>query len=377
MPTRKHDFTITEIKAGLFVFVSLAILALFLAAMLGLRVEETPKTFYAHFADTGGLNQGADVRFGGVKVGRVSVIEPAPDSQSLIRATLQVDPATPVNEESRASITQTTLTAEKHLAISTGTDEAALLENGANLESGSGGLFGALDAASGGIVELLDDVKVLVGVSDREGNPVMALGEGETIAELFVGLAEVLGDLKILLGVQDAEGNPTMTEEEQKTVAEIFTNLDDVIAGGGAVMDDIQGVIGENRADLREIVSKLPDIEDAAQNLLEEANALLTDNSESITGAIEELRSVLGSVSSTIEDTAARLDSLTSLLEHTLENLEALSGDTRYVLENNVPVIEDIILDARELMRYLKSFSRTMAEQPQAIIRGKSPTGRH
>lgn len=58
------------------------------------------------------------------------------------------------------------------------------------------------------------------------------------------------------------------------------------------------------------------------------------------------------------------------------QTADALSDDARVLLEDNAPVIEDIIVDIREVMRNMKDFTRTLADEPQSVIRGKTPTGR-
>jgi len=126
MPAKQHDFTATEIKAGIMVLASLIILVGFLVAIRGCRPQdETAKTFYAVFTDISGLNRGADVRFGGVQVGKVTAIEPDPDDRTHIRVTAVIEGYVPVNHGSIATIEQVTMTTEKHLEISTGGAETS------------------------------------------------------------------------------------------------------------------------------------------------------------------------------------------------------------------------------------------------------------
>jgi phospholipid/cholesterol/gamma-HCH transport system substrate-binding protein len=81
MPAKQHDFTATEIKAGVFVLMSLVILVGFVISIRGCAPsDESAKTFYAVFKDISGLNRGADVRFGGVRVGKVTAIQASPPS---------------------------------------------------------------------------------------------------------------------------------------------------------------------------------------------------------------------------------------------------------------------------------------------------------
>lgn len=377
MPAQKHDFTKTEIKAGIFVFVSGALLIVFIAAILGLRPTAQTKMFYTFFTDTGGLDNGADVRFGGVKVGRVKAIAPASGTPSLIRVTAEVRANTPVNALSTAYVSQVTLTAAKHLEISTGSNEAALLEDGAEIPRGAGGLFGQLDAVAGGVVGLIEDVKSLIGAPDDTGTVVVEEAEMRTIADLFRSVDGLLADLRTLLGVTDADGQPVKPPEERVTVARVVENVDGVVIEGGELVKDLRGVLEENRQGISDIVTKATEIEDSAQALIKDLGEFLEENRPSIDGAIADAREIMRNANDIVAKLAAQLDALVASLQETLDNAGVLSAEARSLLEENAPAIEDIIADVGQMVRNLKELTRTLAEEPQAVIRGRTPAGRN
>lgn len=361
MAKREYDFTKAEIKAGIFVLVSLLIFGGFVAVVMGYRTIKETKRFYIYFEDTGGLNLGADVRFGGIRVGRVVGIQPAPEDQSRIQAIAEVSATTPVNAQSYAYISQTTLTSEKHLEITTGGVDSAQLESGSEIPGGTGGLFGSLDKLAGKAVGLIDSVSGMM--SEDDG----AVGEG--FGNIFESLGGVLSDFRILLGVIDSNGNVIMTEEEQKTVAEIFANLDSAV-------QDVRDVVDENREGLGAAVDKFVEIEDDAQKLVSDLDSLIADNRPAIDEAIASLNDILDTVETAVDGVAEELDSVVAKLQTTLDNATGLTGDARMLLDDNSPALEEIIQDTREAVRYLKEFARVMAEQPQSVLRGRTPTGR-
>ena len=159
MPVEEHDFTATEIRAGLLVLVSFVILVGFIAAVRGCRPhDDSAKQYYATFTDISGLNAAADVRFGGVRVGRVTAIAPDAEDRSRIRVTVEVKGDIPVNEGSVASIEQVTMTAEKHLEITTGGADQPLHESGDTVSSSpSHGLLDLPDLE--GVVARLDTLR--------------------------------------------------------------------------------------------------------------------------------------------------------------------------------------------------------------------------
>lgn len=330
MPAKQHDFTATEIRAGFLVLASVIILVVFLAAIRGCGPGEgEAKVYYAIFADIGGLNTGADVRFGGVRVGRVAAIEPDPDSRARIRVTAEVSGNVPVNHASIASIEQVTLTTEKHLEISTGRDDAALHESGDTIRSSaSGGLFDIPDA-NGVVTRLettLDTINSLLGADGHE--------EGGA-----VDLGEVLTSLK--------------------------TTLDE----GAAVARSAGAVIEDNRESIDQIVVQMADLEKTATAMMAELHHMIVENRGSIQGSFENLQILTAELNH-------RLEELVATLQTTLGYLEDLSGNSSDLMNQQRPTIEEMLLNLQEATRNLKEFSRILADQPDALIRGKGQQGR-
>ncbi len=328
MTSNKQSFTRAEIKAGVLVIASVAVLALFIAVIQGLRPPEVTKVFYAYLTDTGGLNPGADVRFGGARVGRVSAIDLDASDQSRLRVEMTVRRDVPVNEESEAFITQVTLMAQKHLEITTGSSGAALVEGGSEIPARSGSM----------------------------------ISQAEKLAQTVAGVIE---DVQNLLGVEAAVEAERQGGEEMVTLADLFSDVDRTVNEG-------TGLVRDARGDVMQILAKVKDVEDRAKSVLESLSAVLSENRDDIRGSVAGVRGIVDDVS-TVSD---ELEEIASTLEATLGNAASLTGEARGLLEGSGSDVEEIILDLRETVRYLKLFARTLAEQPQAVIRGKAPEGR-
>jgi len=351
------SFTRTEVKAGVLVLISGAILLIFIGAMVKYRPQVNANSFYMYTADTGGLASGADVRFGGTKVGRISKIEISPDNQSLMKLSLDVDKWVPINVASEAFVSQVTLTSEKHLEITTGEKGARLLESDSEIRSAVGGLFGDVAGMTESATQLLEDVSLLLGVTDGAGGPVFAVEEGRTLADLFVTLDSMMEDLRIMLGVVDADGK-LQVPEERKTVSELLVSLDDTVVQGGELIENVQGVLDENREGISDVLTTAKDVGATAKELVENVDSMLVDNRGEIEGAIGDARATL-----------EQLDSL-------MAELEGLTVSLNDVLEVNGAVLEDTLRDLSDTMGSLKEVTRTLADQPASIIRGKQPVGR-
>jgi phospholipid/cholesterol/gamma-HCH transport system substrate-binding protein len=335
MPAKEHDFTATEIKAGALVLVSLLILVGFVAVVRGCRPrDENAKTFYAFFTDIGGLNRGADVRFGGVRGGRVVAIEPDSEDRSRIRVTAEVEGGIPVNEGSVATIEQITLTAEKHLEISTGGAKQSLLESGATLKSGAGG--GWLDMPA------LDEVLVRL----------------ETLMDGFI----------TLVGVESWEGGGSEATEIVD-LADIFATLDTTLSEGAVVARGFNEVIEDNRAGIQEVVDRLAALERNANALMVQLNQVIEENRGPMNETLVNVQELTAEMNTRIEELAATL-------QVTLQYLQDIGGNSSDMLDDQRPAIEETLMNLQETTRNLREFSRILADQPDALIRGKGKQGR-
>lgn len=344
MPAQKHNFTVTEIKAGLMVIVGVLVFIVFLAAVQGLRPPEQVNTFYAYFKDTQGLNKRADVRFGGALAGKVTAIDLDPSRPTELRVTAQVGPEFPINGDSLAMIGQTTLTAEKHLEITTGSKEAKRLPSEAELKTGGGSLFNQADEIARNVNKVVERVLDLLGVEEYAKNKEEAAAEGK---------------------------------EKVATIADIFADLRNTVEETTGFVKDIRGVLEDSRGNVGDILEKVKGVEDSANDLLGRVNGMLDENRPNIQSSVESLRTVLTDVGKITSGLAEQLDTVANTLQSILDNAASLSNEAQEMLKNNRPVVEDAILDVRDTVRNLKEFSRTIAEQPDSVIRGQEPQGRN
>ena len=331
-----------EIKAGLMVIISLAAVALFIGVVRGMRPPEQTQTFYASFTDTAGLNKGADVRFGGAKVGWVRAIALDPNDQSRLRVEARVRADTPVNAKSEAFITAVSLTAEKHLEISTGDKNSVRKKDGEEIPSKQGGLFDQADELARSVRSLVKDVEQLMGVKQAQEKE--AKGEGKLVP-----------------------------------ITSIFEDVDITVKKGSDLVERVSDTVTDSRKDISTILTKLQELQDAAKNALQDLNGMLSENRDNVKGTMEGVRAAVNGVQPLIDRVgrlSERLDDMADSLESTLDNAASLSDNAHGLLENSRPAVEDAVLDLRETVRHLKTFARTMAEQPQAVIRGKGPEGR-
>jgi ABC-type transporter Mla subunit MlaD len=412
MASKKYNFTRTEFTAGLMVIVSVAVLTGFVVVIENLRAEPEYKTLYARFTSTVGLNANAVIRFGGLEVGKVASVTYDPEDQSQILLELKVDPMTPVNESSRATIEQTTLTAEKHLEISTGTKEAALVPAGGDVEVINSG-YGFIDIPNvdglvGGSEMLIADLRDFIGVEAAKKGEAEGKGELASIERLAgdvrallgvkealerhkaegsepINVAKLTEDLAKLLGVEEAEKEAAAGGDPVPSVTRITGDVRDLLGvkqakaeavAGGADPANVENIIGNVDGMLEKydpqigtILEKVPPLQDSATRVMTGVATTLEDNKENIDKIASDVSGVTATLNQELEATLAALTA-------TLERVQALSGETQELVHQNRPAIEDLMGDLGHLIQNLNVLLEDLKAHPQAIIFGKPESGR-
>ncbi len=337
MADTRDDFTATEIKAGALVLGSALILVGFIAATRGCSLNEQPThVLHARFSDVGGLDAGATVRFGGVAVGKVAEVELDPDDRALIRVTARVRADVPVNEASIASIGQISLTAEQHLEISTGDPAAPLLPDGAMVPSTgvAGGLF---------------DVPDVDGVITR--------------------LEGLLDDVDTLLGVDRAQRAAAAGGPDLVDLAQLAASIESALRTTTSAVGSVQDFIGQDSGGAQEVIDKLVALEETASGLLAEMQSAIAENRKPLAAVIDNLVQLTSTAST-------RIDELSAVLARGLGGLADTGTNTADLIDRQRPAIEEILANLEQASRNLRELSRTLADNPSALIRGVDPPGR-
>jgi len=279
METRREQALV-----GLFVIVATAVL---IATVFGITgaFGRTAKSFHAFFPFAGGLEVGSTVRYaGGPKVGRIEKLRINPQNPSNIEITLAVQSDLPVKTDSHVRIMSMSPLGDNHLEIVPGSPQAELAKDGATLPADR---YLDLNAITERINDLAPEAQQLLHTLNDRATELKVtiarvndlLNDGNrsnlsgTLAQAHQMLAENRPAIKATIGHLNASSEKLgpLLEDLRKTSAE-----------AGKTLDHVDGLIGENRADVRQAVLDLRKSLTNVTDLTGRIDQTLDVNSENI-----------------------------------------------------------------------------------------------
>jgi phospholipid/cholesterol/gamma-HCH transport system substrate-binding protein len=245
-----------------------------------LGVHTVPYRTYLRYA--GGLEPGASVLFGGINVGKVTVVRPAASDPTRIEILLGVKENTPLNEKSVAKLGLLSVMSSAALSITTGSNDAKRLPAGSTIPS--------QEAAS------LDEISDKLTVVADNANGLITEVRGE--------LHGISGDARTLL----ANLNAVTGQTNQRKVRELLDNVNAMLATERPKIDrltdqlntlsqhadetiqNVNGTVSEVREPVRKDLAELQETLLETKRLLADMQVLVKANDYKIDDTIENLR---------------------------------------------------------------------------------------
>jgi len=302
-----------QVLVGLFVIIATALLVATVFSLTGVFAT-SPRTFHAKFHNAAGLEPGATVRFeGGPKIGRVEKLRIDPSDPSLMDMEFSVKNEVPVRTDSRVSILSFSPLGDNHLEIRAGSPNAPRAPAGALLPSDPYVGFNDLTAQINQMAPQAQEL--LTNLNDR-----------------VTQLKETLDHVNELLN--------------DKNRANITASL-----------SELRGMLAENRPQIK---STMTNVNAASQKM----GPLLDQLHNTITAADATLKKVDGMVGDNKEDVRASVIKLRESLAH----VSSLTGQLQQLLDNNDYNIEQILNNMRIVSQNLKEFTDTIKTRPSTLI---------
>jgi phospholipid/cholesterol/gamma-HCH transport system substrate-binding protein len=309
---------------GAVVLALLAGLAAFSLWLVEAGVDRDVARYEIAFAGSvSGLQEGGQVLYRGIPVGRVADIRIDPDNVENVLVAVEIDRATPIKEDTVAALEFQGLTGLAYVQLRGGTQESARLDPDAAAPPRIPSRRSALERVFESTPELLVQALAVV---DR-----LSLLLADENLEAIAGTLQHVERFTAVLAARSAEvdavltGAAGMTEEVRKTSVEVRQLAADLRQLTGRLDQQVEGVGGD-------LVATLTELRGAASSLA---------------GAAGQLEGLLGQLEQPVDDFAA-----TGLYEFT-----QLIGETRVLVA--------------ALNRITKEFER----DPAGFLIGRSSRG--
>jgi phospholipid/cholesterol/gamma-HCH transport system substrate-binding protein len=277
-------------RLGIFTFVSLGLLVLFLALLIVPQLKAKGTSYFITFKETSvnGLLVGAPVKYQGVEVGKVSNIKVHPDDLSSILVELEIDKYFPMKIDMSATMTFAGITGSKFIELAGGTNRSERMPPRGEIPTGKGlgekaeDIVSSIDSAVRRINELLGDAnqrrisqflekteKSAAVVSDvletKRENLSNAITNIEKAALDFGAVTEnlrrVSNDLGGLTGKLNANAGAALDNLSKRfsdeEMGKVLKNLQGFIEIASSSLTKIESVLLVQQADLRQTVESM------------------------------------------------------------------------------------------------------------------------
>jgi phospholipid/cholesterol/gamma-HCH transport system substrate-binding protein len=315
----------TEARVGAFVVLGLLVLAAtayFVRSTQNVRGQVVYTTYFRY---AGGIAAGTPVLFGGIRVGQVTSVRPAPADPTQIEVRFTVRHGTPVNEQCMVRVGSVSLMSSPVLLLTTGSNDARRLNDG-------------------------DVVQSQEAVAPDE------------IARRVATLAATANDLLLDFRRQLP---PLFTEARA-----VLANIDQIT--GGRNQQQIESVLTELNTFLKRESPKIARITDRVAALADHADAVA-----------ESAGPLLSNIDATVTNANATLDAIREPLTRDLTEMERTLQDARALLASVQEVVRSNDVDVAETVRAvhaaaenLRAFTEILKQRPWNLIRTAQPPDR-
>jgi phospholipid/cholesterol/gamma-HCH transport system substrate-binding protein len=355
----------SEAKVGLFVLLGIVLLVYMSLRLGGIKLGgEKGYSVFVDFDTAAGLDPNAPVSVAGVEVGRVKSIE-LKDSKAHLE--LQIDPDIKIGKDFTAVLTTKGLLGEKYLELVPGQPGAPPLKEGDYLTRTRS--YADIDRLIRTLTEVSDDVKE---ITESLSN-VLGGDEGEqTVSNIVKNIEDLTFRLNRIVAKNDEQFENVMrnlssftallNEEGPAITSGLRVAIKNLNESLVRTTDNLNGMINENRGNLKEGIDNLRTASLSLQQAMETVNKVAKEAGPGVTNTMNSVSSIAKKIDEG-EGTIGRLVNDKSLHENINKTV---AGINNYIerTENFHTFIGyrgEFLFDARDTKSYL-----TLRLQPKA-----------
>lgn len=393
----------TKVRLGVFLAVGSLLILVFAAAVAGNRLTQKWDTYYIVFDDypVSGLQVGGTVNYQGIKVGRVEDIKIDPQDVLKVKVTINIEPGTPIKDNTEAVLSLVGITGLKAVEIRGGTNEAKNLKPGSYIKPGST----MIDDISQRAVSIAEKIDLIAANINDITNQQNRENIAKILSETGMILADTRGNLAGTLDAITRIANNTadLTEGLNRNIDMISQNLaGNIDAISQTTSESMESIVETLNDELvlitRNLNQNISEISEQGEYLLQDTRFHLNNIGTNTNTLVLESTQQIVSVSSNINRSLETINRLLSSEEFTsiVANIDKLSaqladsdvqgmvanlgttiqrtGVLINTLNRTVARSQDDLLETLENLRdateNLNDFSRQISDNPAILLRG-------
>jgi len=282
-----------KVRLGLFLVFAGVVAAGIVLAKVGSSVFEHRDHYFVRMpGGVGGLTRGADVTFNGMVVGRVDRVSVDPVDVGNVVIDLSLEAATPIPEDTTATIAMQGITGIKRMELAGGTNKARRRDPGEYIPAATS-LLDELTQRAEDIVKKIDQLTDNVGKLTSTENAARITATLDNAEKLTKGLTQLVEEVRPRIVATLAEA-----EKSAQSLSELSNNGNLLMADARTAMASLRQTA--ERFDRMVGKDVEPMIADARQTM-QSINGLVSKADTFVGRAQVELRVVLDSVSDGVE----------------------------------------------------------------------------
>jgi phospholipid/cholesterol/gamma-HCH transport system substrate-binding protein len=347
------EYRSSEYKVGMFIFLSLVTLVVFIFFLGDVQERFKPKKHInIVFNFTGDLEAGAPVRYAGLLVGRVGGIHLLnsleENGMDRVTVTAEINPAIKVRQDSIASIKTSGLMGGPYIDIRPGSASSPVLVKGEQLIGQDAFQFTEMGDM---VEEVVMQVRKFTQMAEALSND-----SRETLHAFKASLENVNGILVDNRGdIQDNLKNLVLISNEISSILKGNGNrISETFKNIHSLSQKADRLVTENEKSFVAII-------DQTESLTGELEALLNENRKGITELVSAMKRDTGSIANNINATTTSLD----------QTLHQTSG---ILVENRRNLLE-LIQNLNESSRNLKAVTGDLKRNPWKLVRKSDEKG--
>lgn len=282
-----------EVKAGTIIVVSLVIVSAFIILIGGGRFFDDYDKYQVHVMNAGGLEVGAQVRLGGVRIGRILSINPPAGPGKPVTIEVGIEKGTVLYKGTRAMITQLGFVGDIYLLLTVQETTNEKIKVGDVIPSKEQVQFDVLMAKLEGISDSVD---------------------------------KLIKDINKIFSQKNIEGIELLVENTNNAIVSGSASIDQVASSLRSTTDKLKIVLNEIEDILKENKEEFAQLLKKAREDIEKAGDMI----ESIESTAKSIEKTSDTADEAIALQSQNLDNFLNTLNRTTEELQELLQEIKH-----------------------------------------------